>query len=184
VKMSKLLLRDGDVLRQQAHMAVGLGLLAVEAGSCPGVDVAVKALPNKSRRNHTPGGELDLQYGERLRQYWFILNTLRLTYVQGLYNTVRVLGGGRWVRLDSSDPKYVCTVLIGFVSYDNSFTGTHAPAFHCLYLTLFCISQSLIDTKHSTANISKIFFKLAQILKIFDYSLFFPKASSISDRCR
>jgi hypothetical protein len=59
--MSKLLLGDGDVLRQRAGVAVGLGQMAVEAGSCPGVDVAGKAAPNKSRRNHTPGGELDLQ---------------------------------------------------------------------------------------------------------------------------
>jgi hypothetical protein len=36
--MSKPPFRDGNVLRQQAGEAVGLGLLAVELGSCPGVD--------------------------------------------------------------------------------------------------------------------------------------------------
>jgi hypothetical protein len=39
-------------------MVVGLGLLTVEAGSRPGVDVAGKAAPNKSRRNLILGGEL------------------------------------------------------------------------------------------------------------------------------
>jgi hypothetical protein len=48
----------GDVLWQQAGVAVGLGLLAVEAGSRPGVDVAGKAAPKISRRNLTLGGEL------------------------------------------------------------------------------------------------------------------------------
>jgi hypothetical protein len=37
---------------------VGLGLLAVEAGSPPGVDIAEKAAQNKFRRNDTMGGEL------------------------------------------------------------------------------------------------------------------------------
>ncbi len=42
---------------QQVGVAVGLGLLAVEAGSRPGGDVAGEALPDKSRRDHMPGGE-------------------------------------------------------------------------------------------------------------------------------
>ncbi len=49
--MSKPPLRDGDVLRQQAGVAVGLGLLEVEAGSLPGVDVTGMDRPNKSRIN-------------------------------------------------------------------------------------------------------------------------------------
>jgi hypothetical protein len=56
--MSEPLLRGGDVLRQQVAMAVGLGLLAVKAGSRPGVDVAGKAILNKSRSNHTPKASL------------------------------------------------------------------------------------------------------------------------------
>jgi hypothetical protein len=55
--MSKPPLRDGDVLRQQVGVAVGLGLLAVEAGSGLGDDVAGEAAPIKSRRNHMPGGK-------------------------------------------------------------------------------------------------------------------------------
>ncbi len=46
-------MRDGDVLQQHAGEVVGLGLLAVEAGSSPGVDITGKAAPNKSRRNHS-----------------------------------------------------------------------------------------------------------------------------------
>ncbi len=42
---------------QQVGVAVGLGLLAEEAGSRPGGDVAGEALPDKSRRDHMPGGE-------------------------------------------------------------------------------------------------------------------------------
>ncbi len=56
--MSKPPLRDGDVLRQQAGMGVGLRLLAVEAGSPPGVDITEKAAPNKFRRNDMTGGKL------------------------------------------------------------------------------------------------------------------------------
>jgi hypothetical protein len=61
---------DGDVLRQQAVVAVGLGLLAVEVGSCPGVEVGRKAMSNKSRRNQTPRGEPPRVFSEFFRNNW------------------------------------------------------------------------------------------------------------------
>ncbi len=36
---------------------------------------------------------------------------------------------------------------------ESTFKGTHARDFHSLFLNFFCIFQSLIDTKRSTANI-------------------------------
>jgi hypothetical protein len=62
--------------------------------------------------------------------------------------------------------------------------GTYVRDFHRLFLDIFCIFQSLIDTKRSTANVSKIFFKFAQIFEVFDHSPFSPKARSMAERCR
>jgi hypothetical protein len=42
---------------------------------------------------------------------------------------------------------YVCQTEVVYLK------GTHARDFHNLFLNFFCIFQSLIDTKRSTANI-------------------------------
>ncbi len=55
--MSKLPLRDGDGLRQQAGVVVNLALLAVQAGFCPAGDVAGEAAPDKPRRHKAPRGQ-------------------------------------------------------------------------------------------------------------------------------
>ncbi len=49
--MSKLPLRDGDGLWQQAGVAVNLALLAEQAGSRPVGDVIGEPTPDKSRRH-------------------------------------------------------------------------------------------------------------------------------------
>jgi hypothetical protein len=56
--MSKLPLRDGDGLWQQAGVAVDLALLAVQAGFCPAGDVVGEAAaPDKPRRHKVPRGQ-------------------------------------------------------------------------------------------------------------------------------
>jgi hypothetical protein len=55
--MSKLPLRDGDGLRQQAGVAVYLALLAEQAGSCPVGDVVGEPAPDKSRRHKRSRGK-------------------------------------------------------------------------------------------------------------------------------
>jgi hypothetical protein len=55
--MSKLPLRDGDGLRQQAGVAMDLALLAVQAGFCPAGDVVGKASIDKPRGHKTPRGQ-------------------------------------------------------------------------------------------------------------------------------
>jgi hypothetical protein len=57
VEMSKLPLRDGDGLRQQAGVAVYLALLAEQAGSCPVGDVVGEPTPDKSRRHKRSRGK-------------------------------------------------------------------------------------------------------------------------------
>ncbi len=57
MEVSKLLLRDGDGLWQQAGVAVDLALLAVQAGSRPAGDIIEEAAPDKSRRDKTLRGE-------------------------------------------------------------------------------------------------------------------------------
>jgi hypothetical protein len=47
----------------------------------------------------------------------------------------------------------------------------------------FCIFQSLIDTNAVQPTFLKIFFKFAQIFKIFNHATFFPKAQSMAERC-
>jgi hypothetical protein len=57
VKMRKMSLQDRDWLGLQVHVGMDLGLLAVEAGSRPGGDVAGKPSPDKPRRYRMPGGK-------------------------------------------------------------------------------------------------------------------------------
>jgi hypothetical protein len=66
VKVSKPSLRDGDWLWQQTGVAVGLALLAVQAGSCPVGDVIEEPAPNKSeetrcREASLPGKVVQMQ---------------------------------------------------------------------------------------------------------------------------
>ncbi len=57
MEVSKLPLRDGNGLRQQAGVVVDLALLAVQAGSRPDGDVVGEPTPDKSRRYKMPRGE-------------------------------------------------------------------------------------------------------------------------------
>ncbi len=50
MEVSKLPLRDGDGFQQQDGVAMGLALLAVQAGSCPDGDVVGEPTPDESRR--------------------------------------------------------------------------------------------------------------------------------------
>jgi hypothetical protein len=50
-------LRDRDWQGLQTHVAMDLGLLAVEAALQPGSDIAGQSSPDKPRRYHMPGGE-------------------------------------------------------------------------------------------------------------------------------
>ncbi len=55
--MSKLPLRDGDGLRQQADVAVDLAPLAVQAGFCLAGEIVGEAAPDKPRRHKAPRGQ-------------------------------------------------------------------------------------------------------------------------------
>jgi hypothetical protein len=55
--MRKMSLRDRDWQGLQTHVAMDLGLLAVEAALQPGSDIAGQSSPDKPRRYHMPGGE-------------------------------------------------------------------------------------------------------------------------------
>ncbi len=57
MKVRKTSLRDGDGLGGQACVAVDLAPLAGQTPAGPGGDIAGKAAPHKSRRNHTKGGK-------------------------------------------------------------------------------------------------------------------------------
>ncbi len=50
-------LEGGDVMRPGVGVALGLFLLAVQAGLGPGCHIFNVATPQESRRNKTPGGE-------------------------------------------------------------------------------------------------------------------------------
>jgi hypothetical protein len=50
-------------------------------------------------------------------------------------------------------------------------------------INIFCILQSLIETKSVQPTFLKIFFKFAQIFEVFDHSPFSPKARSMAERC-
>jgi hypothetical protein len=54
VKIRKTSMRDGDVHRLEAGVAVDLGLLAVQAGLGSGCDILGEVAPDKSRKNQRP----------------------------------------------------------------------------------------------------------------------------------
>ncbi len=66
MKVSKLSLRDGDGLQQQAGVAVDLAMLAVQAGPRPVGDAVGEPTPNESRRNKMPQWKQHLQPQRRL----------------------------------------------------------------------------------------------------------------------
>jgi hypothetical protein len=60
--------------------------------------------------------------------------------------------------------------------------GTHAQDFNSLFLTLFCVGQSSIDTKHSIANIFQNLSQIRPDIPSFNHFPFSSKARNITKR--